>query len=620
MKVLLVNMPFAAVRPAIGPSLLKSHLAAIGYECCVLYLNLRMAQRLGNSDFSYIADRTPTQSLSGDWVFAPGLFGSRPEADREYVAAFNERFGRYVDNAAPLAVLQRARAMAEDFLEECLADDVWKLYDVIGFTSTFTQHVSSLALAQRLKQRYQDKLIVFGGANCEDQMGVAVHRLFPFVDYVCSGEADISFPRLIRALDSGENPSDIPGVIYRRDAQTRWTSLVPQRVRDLDTLPMPDYDDYFEQLEMFGLSGSGILMESSRGCWWGEKHHCTFCGLNGTAMAFRCKSASRVLAELDAQVARYRPAHVEMVDNILDMHYFRDLLPELHRRHLNLGLFYETKANLTKVQVQELFAAGITSIQPGIESFSTSVLKIMRKGTTALQNVQLLKWCKEVGMKVYWNLLYGFPGEDPNEYKIMSALIDKITHLDPPQGMGGIRLDRFSPNFVSAADLGLCNVRPDRSYRYIYDLPESDLYGLAYYFEHDYRDQRDPHQYIHGTEQAMRRWYAESGGRGLVYVDHGDHLAIWDFRTIAEERLTILTGSDRALYLFCDAQRSAPNIMKFAAEELGLSAEAAMEAVTRLAQANLIVEVDARFLSLAVSAPALPDTERSHKLSNALAF
>ena len=44
-------------------------------------------------------------------------------------------------------------------------------------------------------------------------------------------------------------------------------------------------------------------------------------------------------------------------------------------------------------------------IQPGIESLSDHVLKLMRKGTTALQNIQLLKWCREYGVQPEWNLL-----------------------------------------------------------------------------------------------------------------------------------------------------------------------------------------------------------------------
>ena len=57
----------------------------------------------------------------------------------------------------------------------------------------------------------------------------------------------------------------------------------------------------------------------------------------------------------------------------------------LKRRRLQLGVFYETKANLTKDQLRALREAGIGTIQPGIESLSTDVLRTMRKGTTAVQ-------------------------------------------------------------------------------------------------------------------------------------------------------------------------------------------------------------------------------------------
>lgn len=599
MRVLFVNMPFAAVRTAIGPSLLKAHLAAAGYYSRVLYLNIRFAQAFGGTDYSYVSEVVPAQSLAGDWVFASCLYGQRQDADAAYLDVFQQRFGQ--EQPAGVAAIRRARSLAGAFLDECLDDPVWCDYDVIGFTSTFAQHVASLALAQRLKQRYPEKIVVFGGANCEDVMGLAVHRMFPFVDYVCSGEADVSFPLLIAALAGGDRPEKIPGVITRQNGNSVAPSLSPERVRNLDDLPMPDYGDFFEQLALIGASAAGILMESSRGCWWGEKHHCTFCGLNGTAMAYRSKSAKRVLAELETQVARYHPAGIEMVDNILEMRYFHDLLPELRSRGLRLELFYETKANLTKKQVRELHETGVTAIQPGIESLSSDVLRIMRKGTTAMQNIQLLKWCKEIGIEVIWNLLYGFPGEDPADYNRMTALIDQLTHLDPPKIMSAIRLDRFSPNYISASDLGLCNVRPHRSYKLVYDEDEADLAEFAYYFEHDYVDGRRPHDYVLDTKQAWRQWFDQAGSHGLFYIDYDGQLAVFDFRPVARRCLVVLDGLDRDIFLFCDSHHSGRAVETFA-EGLGRSADTARESLGRLVADRIVLCLDDRYLSLPVAA------------------
>src|SRR6185503_18492197 len=474
MNVAFVNAPFSSIRPAIGVSLLKAHLQPMGVESEVLYLNMAFAQRLGLSDYRYLAEFAPPPSLIGDWIFSRTMFGRRREAEAEYLAMYSSRFGRLPDRDSKIALLGRAQALAERFVDEWVDTIDWRRYDVVGFTTTFTQNVASLALARRLKQRFSHLHTVFGGANCEAEMGLQLHQAFQFVDFVCSGEADVSFPRLIGALKSGARVTDIPGVIARADGESRYSSLTPERVKDLDSLPHPDYDDYFRQLAQCfpALVGrASVLMESSRGCWWGAKHHCTFCGLNGTSMAFRSKSPGRVLDELAALRERYGASYVEMVDNILDMRYFREVLPQLRQTRLKVALFYETKANLTRAQVESLRDAGVSNIQPGIESFSTQVLGIMRKGTTGIQNVQLLKWCREFGVKPYWNLLYGFPGENPAEYEAMADTIESIRHFDPPHGVGGVRLDRFSPNYFDAVKLGLCNVRPDRSYACIYDLP-----------------------------------------------------------------------------------------------------------------------------------------------------
>ena len=94
-----------------------------------------------------------------------------------------------------------------------------------------------------------------------------------------------------------ENPVEtmrkiIGGIVLRKNGVSISTGE-PERIREMDTLPFPDYSDYFHDLER---SSSAInifptlLFETSRGCWWGAKSHCTFCGLNGGSMTFRSKT------------------------------------------------------------------------------------------------------------------------------------------------------------------------------------------------------------------------------------------------------------------------------------------------------------------------------------------
>lgn len=612
-KVLIVNMPFAAIRPAIGASLLVAHLKRIGVEAHIAYLNIQYFQQLGSADYTFISDSSPTQCLAGDWVFSEALFGDRPDADAAYLSSLRERFRQFSRGDSFLSILTKARSHVRLFLDECLSGIAWDEYSVVGFTSSFTQHAASLALARDIKAAYPHIKVVFGGANCEDMMGLSLHRSFPFVDFVCSGEADVSFPQLVKTLMESGDCHRIPGLISRSDKGSSFSSLVPERIQNLDDLPHPDFDDYMRQHEKAfpaaAKSRRRILMETSRGCWWGQKQHCTFCGLNGMAMTYRSKSPGRVLSEIEALSRRYSAEYIEFVDNILDMKYLSDVLPEIRRRQLNMEFFYETKANLRKHQLELLRDAGVLSIQPGIESLSTSVLKLMRKGTTAIQNIQLLKWCAELGISVCWNFLYGFPGENPDDYHEMLPLIAAVSHFEPPRGHGPIRLDRFSPNFVSAAEHGFANVRPDRSYGFIYDLSEQELFDLAYYFEHDYADGTDPLSYTAEVLKAIRGWCRYYRPRSLLYADHGNMIALCDLRPFADQRLTILDGAERALYLYCDERRTRNAIEEFLSDSN--TGDFDLEGfLHRLLQARLMVYVDDQYLSLAI--PVTSEERRNH--------
>ena len=288
-------------------------------------------------------------------------------------------------------------------------------------------------------------VIAFGGANWEGVMGQELHRRFSFVDVAFSGEADESFPALLASLETGTPLAAIPGIVYRD--RSRSVATEPRPVLDLDTLAVPSFDDYFRDLDA---SASGIdvcprlMAETARGCWWGAISHCTFCGLNGATMAFRSKSPARVVAELYELHHRHGIDALSVVDNILDMRYFRSVLPALAEGP-RLDLFWEVKANLSREQVCTLAAAGVNHVQPGIESMSDHVLGLLGKGTTVFRNVELLKWGREYGIHMDWNLLFGVLGEEPDDYTDQARLFRALTHLEPPSACGPIRFDRFSP-------------------------------------------------------------------------------------------------------------------------------------------------------------------------------
>jgi ribosomal peptide maturation radical SAM protein 1 len=549
-------MPFAdAGRPSMGVSLLAAEAQAAGYSAKVMYFNLVLAGDMGLQPYQRIATAFAPNTLIGEWFFADDLFGAEiPDADAYLSDIFIPMAGQ--DQTLIDAMIE-ARRSRSAYLDSCVAGILAQSPRIVGFTTTFHQTCACLAVARRLKALENPPVIVFGGANCEGEMGLQMIRSFPWIDYVCSGESDTSFPQLLHRLLGGAPPLPVPGVLEQGQAETSVRSAA---VMDMNALPYPDFDGYFGDLAASKLSGQfegHLVLETSRGCWWGAKHHCTFCGLNGDTMAFRSKTPQRAFDEIDYLARRHNTRRIGFVDNILDMKYVTTLFPKLTEADFKLDIFYEVKANLRYDQLKQMRAGGLTQIQPGIESFSDSVLKLMEKGCTGLQNIQLLRWSKEFGIEVSWNILGGFPGEDANDYAETARLIPKLTHLDPPCSCGTVRLDRFSPFHARADQFGFKRMRPARAYFYVFPFGRRELNRLAYFFDFDYADGRAPQDYLGAVQDQAREWTASRYGPPETHprLDaryDGRTMEISDSRACATSPEHVFKGFAAELYARCD--------------------------------------------------------------------
>jgi ribosomal peptide maturation radical SAM protein 1 len=606
LRTLLLNMPFISLaRPAIGISILKARLAEEGIPCDVRYGNLLFAEQVGLEAYALINDRLSNWMFAGEWLFAEQVF---PGVDRSrYIASLRENL-----NDREFDIVMGMRDDVGPYLESCFEQFDLASYEIIGLTSTFEQNLASLALARLIKERYPDKVTVLGGGNCEGVMGLELHKQFPWIDYVCSGESENSFPALVKAISAGSTITDLPGLIYREKNASKLAAPA-DRVHDMDRQPDPDYDDYFAALQSLPIGSQvnpSLLIESARGCWWGAKSHCTFCGLNGSNLAFRAKSASRVYAELQRQKERYGVPHFIGVDNIMSYDYFHDLLPMLKANNPGITLFYEIKSNLKPAQVELLRDAGVTGIQPGVESLNSHVLQLMRKGVTGIQNVQLLRLCREYGLDLEWNLLYGFPGEKAEDYIETGKVIEAVCHLKAPGAVARIRLDRFSPNYDSAENFGLVSVRPFAIYEDIYALSKESIANIAYFFTYEYSDGRNPADYIQPMLEKMRLWQENRTGDLVKRYENDGQLTLLDTRPGREPMHYPLTGLWREIYDFCDQIRSRSSIDAFAARQAGREVSVD-EFLEQLVDFQLVLREGNQYLGLAV------DTGRSSNSNGA---
>jgi hypothetical protein len=80
-------------------------------------------------------------------------------------------------------------------------------------------------------------------------------------------------------------------------------------------------------------------------------------------------------------------------------------------------------------------------------------------------------------------------------------------------------------------------------------------------------------------------------------------LAIWDRRPGASRLLTMLTGHERALYLYCDQAHALGQIVALGGS-LGAGPAEAESLLARLVEQRVMIAADGRYLSLAVPASA----------------
>lgn len=607
------NLP----RPSLGLGMIQSALKRAGIPSRALFANLWWAEEIGLDLLNLISNRAE-HDLVGEFTFSKALFREQAPPPDEFLAQMRySHFHRHAPDVP--GQLLKARDLAVEFVDRCARRILELKPRIVGCTSTFEQHCASLALLRRIRELDPEVVTLLGGANCEGEMGFTALQQFDWLDLVVSGEADqLIVPLMQELLEHGRGfaAERLPHGVMTRD---RKPAVFPRAtVLRLDELAPPDFDDYFAQMQSSPLRDClqpALALESSRGCWWGAKHHCTFCGLNGNGMAYRSKDADRVVSELAEMAERYGLKRFNMVDNILDMAYFETVLPRLEGA--GYTMFFETKANLRAKHLEQLKRAGVGFIQPGIESLHDEVLKLFDKGTTALINLQLLRKAREFGIQLVWLFLTNTPGEKDEWCHEMADLVPLLLHLQPPNLITRVRYDRFSPYHSRPADYGL-SIVPNANYARIFPLERQALQGLAYFFEDDLNQplpqgrelDRDPSRSGRDRlETEIRRWigtFWRPNPPILSLRDQDQELFVYDTRPMRKRSSTRFVGVARQILLACDEPRSAVSLEK----ELNrpLDESEVEEALTELRELGYLLFLNGKYLTLGVSGslPSLP--------------
>lgn len=602
--VALVSMPTLSARfPSFQLALLKPTLEAAQIRAQAFSLFMYFGTHVGWKISEAISEVWPC--MLGEWIWTKAAFGNSASEIQQQDERYFREYSADLD-----AICRRAQCSIQDlvrirdeaapsFVDFCVRKIDWTRFGLVGFSIVFQQLLASLALARGLKQSYPDLPIILGGASMEDDIADEVMKRCPQIDFAHCGDGEQSFPDFIQRLYGGHPLTGLKGIMWRDGPSIQYAGRAPN-FADMNATPVPDFDEYFYARREGGYEWSTeacevmLPVEAARGCWWGEKNHCTFCGLNRSGMEFRAKDSHRFLEQLDTLSSRYGVFQFNAIDNIMAPSY-TEVFGHLAAARSDIKLHFEIRPSLSRTQLGRMRRGGLQSVQPGVESFSTRVLKTMRKQTTGMRNLELVKWCTYYGINNLYNILVGFPGEAAEDFTLQNEVIEKIPHFQPPYAIATARADRGSPMFTEPAKQGIVRLTPASCYRFIFP-KQFDLARIAYYFEHEMEDTQGSTERVElfrRVAEWQERW-RKNARPFLRYRKGISGISIEDGRGTQ----TVMRRYDddwAALYEFCADARTIVELRAFCRPGDWIG-----RALSDFLESDLMVQLDGRYLSLAL--------------------
>jgi ribosomal peptide maturation radical SAM protein 1 len=605
-RLALISMPWPlANRPSIQLGTLKSYIKSkapeVKVDCYHPYLDV--GNLLGLKVYNHIAERT--------WA-AESVYGYllNPEKRPEITALFSKEYRTRAGGNPP--DLQNISQKIQRLHQRKHRDFVRSSYDLIGLSICLAQLTASLYMIREIRSHHPHCPIVVGGSSCAGELGHSLLANVSEIDFVVSGEGELPLLTLISRIKNGEFKDNGSSGLLWRDSPGSISGGGLKQLLNLEELPGPDYTDYFAQLSRQSRISNlipNLPVETSRGCWWHRvksgsvDRACKFCNLNLQWRGYRSKNPVQVAREMEKLASKHSGLKFSFADNILDSRKLKGLFRAISELDRSFEIFAELRASVSRGDLIQMRRAGVNQVQIGVEALSTNLLGKINKGTTAIQNIELMKHCEELGVHHSSNLILGFPTSDGRD---VEETLTNLRFVFPYQPLRKVRfwLGQNSPVDLHPEHFGIRSVANHPNYKKL--LPDSLADSLRLMIKTYIGDRTKQKKLWMPVARELDRWQEHYHSLRkdhfpaplLGYRDGGDFLLVRRRSENYEMETFRLKGYSRGIYRFCETRRTLGQILH---EFPSVSLDKLENFISHMVDKHLMFREGDQVLSLAVN-------------------
>lgn len=290
--------------------------------------------------------------------------------------------------------------------------------DFIGFSCYIWNIEFVLKLAGEVKRVLPDVTIWLGGPEVSyDAVNVIADN--DFVDGVMIGEGEITFSRVIKAYENGDDVSQIPGVAVRGSIKVHQAEYM-----NMDDIPFP-YENFKDMEHRI------IYYESTRGC----PYSCSYC-LSSVDKRVRFRSMELVKKELKVFIDANVP-QVKFVDRTFNCDRKRTKeIWEFIRDNDNgiTNFHFEISADIITDEEIELLHSlrpGLVQLEIGVQTTNEKTVQAIRRKMDFEKLSYVVNRIHETGnVHQHLDLIAGLPYED---YASFRNSFNDVYALKPEQ-------------------------------------------------------------------------------------------------------------------------------------------------------------------------------------------